>query len=337
MERSYYSLKAGSIKNLHIEKGPLEKPAPDEVQVEIRSIGLNFADIFAIWGLYSATPTGSFTPGLEYSGVVLNTGDQVSGFKPGDRIMGLTRFGGYCSHLNIDYRYLVPLPDEWSFNEGASYLVQVLTAYYGLIYLGNLEQDHVVLIHSAAGGVGIWANRIARQMGAHTIGTVGSRSKFELLQKEGYDQYLVRSKSFGKDLDKRLEGRELNLIMECIGGRILSEGYQRLAPQGRMIVYGSARYAHAGDKPNYIKLALTYFSRPKIDPQKLIEENRSIMGFNLIWLYSQVKLLHRMLEDIQKMDLGKPLVGHRYQFNQLPEALTFFKSGKSVGKIVIEL
>lgn len=337
MERSYYSLKAGSIKNLHIEKGPLENPGPDEVQVEVRSIGLNFADIFAIWGLYSATPTGPFTPGLEYSGVILNTGSQVTKFKPGDRVMGLTRFGGYCSHLNIDHLYVIPLPEVWSFDEGASYLVQVLTAYYALVYLGNVERDHVVLIHSAAGGVGIWANRIAKRIGAHTIGTVGSQSKLEFLQKEGCDQYLVRSKSFGEDLDRCLVDRELNLIMECIGGRILTEGYQRLAPQGRMIVYGSARYAHAGDRPNYLKLALTYYSRPKIDPQKMIENNRSVMGFNLIWLYSKVKLMHRILEDIQKMDLGKPLVGHQYQFDQLPQALTFFKTGKSVGKIVVEL
>ncbi len=337
MERQCYSLNAGSINNLHIETSHLQDPDLDEVQVEIHSIGLNFADIFAIWGLYSATPKGQFTPGLEYSGMVLKTGSRVTNFQPGDRIMGITRFGAYGSHINIDCRYVLLLPDGWSFSQGASYLVQVLTAYYALIYLGNLEPEQVVLVHSAAGGVGIWANRICKQMGAYTIGTVGSPLKFELLQQEGYDQYLVRSKTFGKDLDRRLEGRELNLVLECIGGRILMEGFSRLAPQGRMIVYGSARYAHDGDKPNYLKLALTYYSRPKIDPQKLIEGNKSLLGFNLIWLYSKVKLMHTVLEDIAKMDLGKPVVGHRYPFEQLPQALRFFKSGKSVGKIIVEL
>jgi len=336
MERIFYTLKAGSIKNLRIEKGHLDEPAPDEIQVEVKAIGLNFADIFAIWGLYSATPTGQFTPGLEYSGLVLKTGSSVTNFKAGDRIMGVTRFGAYCSHLNVDHRYMIPLPDDWSFDQGAGYLVQVLTAYYALVYLGNLEKDMVVLIHSAAGGVGIWANRIAKLKGAHTIGTVGSESKFQLLQQEGYDQYLVRSKSFGTDLDRCLGDRELNLIMECIGGKILVEGYERLAPQGRMIAYGSARYAHAGARPNYLKLALTYFSRPKIDPQKMIEQNKAVMGFNLIWLYSKVELMHRVLREIRALELGQPLVGHRYPFDELPDALTFFKTGKSTGKIVVE-
>ena len=94
-------------------------------------------------------------------------------------VMGVTRFGGYTSHLNIDSRYVIPLPKQWNFEEGAAYLVQVLTAYYGLIELGNIKKNSTVLVHSAAGGVGIWANRIARQFDAYTIGCVGNVSKLK--------------------------------------------------------------------------------------------------------------------------------------------------------------
>jgi len=184
MDRQAYELKAGSIKNLRLTEGETPPPAPGEVTVSVKAIGLNFADIFAIQGLYSATPKGNFIPGLEYSGVIENIGDNVEGFSKGDKIMGVTLFGAYSTRLNIDHRYVSPLPDQWDFEAGASFLVQALTAYYALVNLGNLQNGNTVLIHSAAGGVGIWANRIAKKIGAYTIGSVGSKSKFHLCLKK---------------------------------------------------------------------------------------------------------------------------------------------------------
>jgi len=235
MQRESYHLTAGSISNIKLVKENLSDPAPDEVTVEVKAIGLNFADIFAIWGLYSATPKGDFIPGLEYAGVVVKTGTNVTEVREGDQVMGVTRFGAYTTHLNIDQRYVIPLPKDWDFKEGAAYLVQVLTAYYGLVNLGAIEKGHNVLVHSAAGGVGIWANRIAKQFGANTIGTVGNKSKVEFLQKEGYDKVIVRDGRFKKKLDHALEGKELNIVMECIGGKIFRAGYERMSPMGRMI------------------------------------------------------------------------------------------------------
>ena len=158
--RKAYQLKAGNIKNLKIVEENLPDPAAHEVTIAVKSIGLNFADLFAIWGLYSATPKGVFVPGLEYSGVITKVGKDVQQAKVGDRIMGVTRFGAYATHLNIDHRYAIPLPEDWTFPEGAAYLVQMMTAYYGLVYLGAIQDGSTVLIHSAAGGVGLWANRI---------------------------------------------------------------------------------------------------------------------------------------------------------------------------------
>lgn len=335
MQRHSYRLKAGNLANMKIITENLPEPAAEEVMVEVKAIGLNFADIFAIWGLYSATPEHPFTPGLEYSGIVLKTGAKVTNVKAGDRIMGVTRFGGYTSHLNIDQRYVIPLPETWSFAEGAGFLVQVLTAYYALVYLGNLMPGQTVLIHSAAGGVGILANRIAKKMEAYTIGTVGRPGKLDFLQKEGYDQAIVRSKSFATDLDNALQGRELNLIMECIGGRILKIGYDRLAPQGRMVVYGSARYASVGNRPNYLRMLWLFLTRPRIDPQKMIELNKAVLGFNLIHLYEKADLMHEILVEIDGLGLDAPHIGHTFPFEELPEAIRLFQSGKTIGKIVV--
>ena len=337
MKRRAYKLKAGNTKNLKIREENLIDPAENEVTIEVKTIGLNFADLFAIWGLYSATPKGEFVPGLEYAGIVKKIGKNVTNVKEGDQIMGITRFGAYASHLNIDSRYVLPLPATWTFEEGAAYLVQVLTAHYGLLHLGNLQKGHTVLIHSAAGGVGILANRIAKKYDAFTIGTVGSSAKVDFLKKEGYDRTIVRSKNFANDLKTSLGDRDLNLIMECIGGKILSEGYKQLAPQGRMIVYGSARYATPGNRPNYFKLIYQFLTRPKIDPQEMTNLNTAVLGFNLIWLYEKAELMFEILKEIEILQIKKPHIGHRFNFDELPNALKLFQSGKTIGKVVINI
>lgn len=337
MLRHAYRLTAGSLARLKLQAEELPDPGPGEATVEVKAIGLNFADIFAIWGLYSATPKGSFVPGLEYAGIVCRVGAGVTRLKEGDRVMGVTRFGAYASHLNIDARYLIPLPDSWSFAEGASYLVQALTAYYGLKELGHIREGQTVLIHSAAGGVGLWANRIAKQFNAYTIGTVGSPNKLELLRQEGYDEGIVRSKKFKEELINALSGRELNIIMECIGGKILKQGYELLAPQGRMVVYGSARYGSVGNRPNYLRLFYLFLTRPRIDPQKMPENNKGVLGFNLIWLYHRVELMHQLLGELAAMNLGRPHVGRVFPFDQLKEAILLFQSGKTMGKVVVEV
>lgn len=337
MERQAYRIdKVGSTSNLKLVTETLDDPQANEIQVEVHAIGLNFADIFAIHGLYSATPKGSFVPGLEFSGVIVKTGDEVSKYKVGDRIMGVTRFGGYANHLNIDDRHIVPLADDWSFEEGAAYLVQGMTAYYALVSLGGLSNDQTVLIHSGAGGVGIMANRIAKCFNAFTIGTIGSDRKIDVLEKEGFDGKIVRSKNFKKDLETQLGGRDLNLIIETIGGEIFKAGYSLLAPQGRMVVVGASQFASPGSKPNYLKLLWKFLTRPKIDPQQMIQENRSVMAFNLIWLYEKVDVMDHILEAMSKMDLGKPMVGQVFEFDQMSEAIKLFQSGKSTGKVIVK-
>ncbi len=306
--------------------------------MQVKAIGLNFADIFAMQGLYSATPEGPFIPGLEFSGKVIAVGEAVTEWKVGDRVMGATRFGGYVSHININHRYVIPLADEWSFEEGAGFLVQGLTAYYALTQLGNLQQDMAVLIHSAAGGVGILANRICKKYGAFTIGTVGRASKVDFLrEEEAYDAVILRDKDFGVQLEQALGDRPLRLIMECIGGKVLKQGWEVMAPMGRMVVYGNASFSSHGAKPNYPRLIWKFLRRPKIDPLRLPTENKSLMGFNLIYLYEQTDMMHQLLGELQAMHLKPQHIGHVYGFDQMHEAIRVFQRGQSVGKVVVKV
>ncbi len=335
-ERLVYRIdRAGNLKKLKKQRETLPSPGPNEVQVKVHAIGLNFADIFAVLGLYSATPKGSFIPGLEYSGIIDDVGENVDSVKKGDRIMGVTRFGAYASRLNIDAAYVTPIPENWSFQQAAGYLVQALTAYYGLFKLGNLQPGMNVLIHSAAGGVGIQANRMAQHTGAYTIGTVGSPAKVELLKAEKYQEWIVRDRNFGKALESKLNGRKLDLVMECIGGEVLKAGFENLGPMGRMVVYGSARYGDSSNRPNWLRLIYLFLTRPKIDPQKLPENNKGILGFNLIWLYERKELMHEILHELESMHLPPPVVGHEFGFDEMYEALKLFQSGQTTGKVVV--
>ena len=337
MQRRTYRMDPGSIGNMQIREEEITNPGQGEVQVAIKAVGLNFADLYTVWGMYKAAPDKDFIPGLEYSGVVDKVGEGVTSLKEGDMVMGITRFGAYCDRLNIDARYLVAIPSDWSFTEGAAFLVQALTAYYGMVDLGRLQKGETVLIHSAAGGVGIQANRIAKKFDAYTIGSVGRPQKLEVLKAEGYDQGIVRSSNFRADLRNALGDRRLDVIMECIGGRILMDSFKELGLMGRMVVYGSASFTTHGDRPNKLSMLIKYLKRPLIDPMKLPNSNKTVVGFNLIWLYNQVEKYHRVVRELTDLALPAPMIGESYPFEELPAAIRKLQSGSTVGKVVVEV
>ncbi len=335
MREFYQVQKTGSLHNLKRNQSEVPTLGKGKVLVGVKSIGLNYADIFAIMGLYSATPKVPFIPGLEFSGEVLDS--DSNDFLPGQKVMGVTRFGGYDSHIVADPHYLFPLPESWSYEEGAAFPVQTFTAYYALHTLGSLKFDQTVLIHSAAGGVGLQANRIAKKSNAFTIGVVGHESKLGLLKQEGFDKTIVRGKNFNKDLIDALEGRPLNLVLEATGGKYFHHSYKMLAPMGRLVAYGSAQFTPSSHKPNYFTLLFKYLFRPRVDPLTMIKTNKSVMAFNLIWIYEQKVLMKAMLTEIEKLKLPAPKIGHSFEFSKMSEALTLFKSGKTTGKVVLNV
>jgi alcohol dehydrogenase len=338
MKRKAYRIKkAGSINKLNLTEEELPEPAENEVTVEVKAIGLNFADLFAIQGLYSATPKSSFIPGLEYAGIVVKKGERITNYELNENVMGVIKFGAYTTHLNIDQSYIQKSPVDWTYEESASSLVHSLTAYYALVEMGNIKENYTVLIHSAAGGVGIYANRIAKKYNSYTIGTVGSSSKIEFLKKEGYDDMIVRDNKFKGKLIQSLGKRELNIVLESIGGKIFRDSFDLLSPTGRIIIYGAAHYMSNSSIPNYAKVLYKYLTRPKVDPLSLSDTNRSVMGFNLIYLWERPDYMKRILGIIKNYNLKKAYIGETFTFDELPKALEHFQSGKTVGKVVIKI
>lgn len=338
MQRMVYRMsKAGNLNNLKLLTEEFPSPEPNKVTVEIKSIGLNFADFFCIQGLYKAAPKENLTPGLEFSGVVIDKGSEVNEFSIGDKVIGVTKFGAFATHINLDKNYLMRLPDNWTFEEGASFVVQSLTAYYALKELGNVKPNQIVLIHSIAGGVGIYANRIAKKFNCTTIGTVGDANKIEKIRNENVDYVIVRDNSFIKHLKEILNDRKIDLLLESLTGKYFKDTFNLLAPQGRAIIYGASNFATHTAFPNYLELAYKYFTRPKVDILKLIEQNRSVMGFNLIWLYEKGEYLKSLLNEIIELNLQKPYIGEIFNFNHMHEAIRKFQSGKTFGKVVVKI
>lgn len=344
--------RAGSLDRLRQRNECIGPPGPGEARVAICAIGLNFADVFACLGLYSATPSGPFIPGLEFSGVVEEVGQPpacapstgTSPWHPGDRVVGLTRFGAYATSLNVDVRYLDHLRPDWSFAEGAAYPVQALTAWYGLNRLGGLKPGDAVLVHSAAGGVGLNALAMIRTCAGLVVATVGTEAKKAFLLEHQHctaSQVIVRNRRrFGGQLDEALEAQHLDgfdIVFDGVAGPFFRPGYDRLRRGGRLVIYGAADFMSPGRRPNYARLAIRYLRRPRLDPLAMITDNKNVMGFNLIWMWDRVDGLVSMYRELAPILTSPPCVGRIFPFAKAPEAVRHLQSGQSMGKVVIEV
>lgn len=325
--------RAGAISRLKLVTEKLNVLAQDSVRVEVKAVGLNFADIFALTGLYSATPKGAFIPGLEYSGVISEIGAGVTDFNVGDRVMGVTRFGGYVDTLDTATEHLQLLPDNWNFAQGAAYLVQTLTAWYALSTLGQLKKGQQVLVQSAAGGVGLQAMKICKALGAHPVGFVANEEKVALLKSLGFEQSFVRQQPFARQLAQL--DLHPDLVLDAVGGEIQSASFNALKPMGRLIVFGAAEFTPGKNRPNYLKAAWQYLKRPKYDVMEMISENKSVMAFNLIWLWNETGLMAELVSQMNSIELAPPHVGHSFAFTQAHQAIECLRSGQTVGKVVL--
>ncbi|KAG7339528.1 alcohol dehydrogenase [Nitzschia inconspicua] len=376
-----------------------ENTSPQQlVRVSTRAIGLNFADIFCVLGLYQAAnklygKEDVFVPGLEFSGIVVD--DPTGTFHTGQAVLGFTRFGAYSDIVQVPASFLWPLPLEegvmttnvsnnysWSFVEGASFFVQALTAWHGLVDVGGMPDltvesqtdkrppPYIVLVHSAAGGVGLWASEIAAKRGAVVIGVVGSREKEEVYQQRilplsPYSRSIIRGdeRTFGRRLQILLqemsqlssdpESVGVDMVMESLGGKYFTASYEALRRGGSLVTFGSTSYASPGLGLNPMRLIWMYLNRPKIDPGELTSRNIRLAGFNLIYLTDQpAKLRSELTQCIRCLggdrdtvwsagpDLGlvtPPIVGQTFDFRtETIQALVTLKSGKTIGKIVLD-
>jgi len=333
--------RAGSLSRLRLIEEPLPPPAEGEVQVAVQAVGLNFADVFACLGLYSATPRGAFVPGLESAGVVTAVGPGETRWRPGDAVMVLTRFGGYATALNASRDTLWPMPSGWDYAAAAAYPVQALTAWYGLVALGGARRDAIVLVQSAAGGVGLQALAALRSLGARPVAIVGREEKRRfLIERHGLPPaaVLLRDQHYAASLDAALAhygAPGFDLVFDAVYGAAFTPAFERLAPEGRYVLYGAAEFMDTGARPNPLRLAWRYLRRPRPDPLAMISVNRGLLAFNLIWLWGEVQRLPAAMRSTLELIPEPPHVGAAFAFDDAPQAMRVLQAGGTTGKVIL--
>lgn len=309
-----------------------------DVLVRTRAIGLNFADVFARLGYYPGIPKPPFVPGIEFSGVVEAVGASVRGIKMGDRVFGFSKQNAYAEYIAVPRKFILPMLRTMSFEDAAACGVTSMTAYHGLITLAHLRNGERLLIHAAAGGVGIAALQIAKHVGAIVYATVGSQAKVKVAEELGAEVVINYSEDdFAALLRKEINGEGLDVIFDSVGGKIMRKGWKLLAPMGRYVLYGFAAVVNERGV-NKLKALQESVSVPLIYPPSMVTRNVSLMGFNLYFLAQKAKYLRKVMEQsLRWYDKGilRPIVGSVFPFDKIVEAQRFLQSRKSIGKVVV--
>jgi NADPH:quinone reductase-like Zn-dependent oxidoreductase len=332
--------KFGSPSVLKILDWPEPAPQQGEVKIRVKAIGLNFADVMARLGLYPCIPKPPFIPGIEVSGIVTKVGENVRKWRRGDRVIAFTQLGGYAEYAVVKQEQLFPLPKRMSFEEGAAFSVAYLTAYHGLLTLGHVHKGDKLLIHAAAGGVGIAATQMAKHLGAEIFATASTSEKLEIARSHGAMHLInYQNEDFEEVILKKTNGYGIDVVIDSVGGKVFKKGWKILAPMGRYVLYG---FSAVTGKQTYSKMKAVreMLSAPILFPHTLLSRNVSLSCFNLYFLAKKSEYLRntlRVILDWQAAGILKPVIGAHYPFSNIAEAQAFMQSRKSIGKIVITL
>ncbi len=227
--RQVWITRVGPPEVLELREAPDPAPKPGEVQIRVRASGINFADIMARLGLYPDSPKLPAVVGYEVAGEIAAIGDGVTR-AVGEKVFAITRFGGYSDVVCVPAAQALPLSDGMTYEEAAAIPVNYLTAYQMLIQMGALKSGERVLVHSAAGGVGLAAIDLCRIHGAEVIGTA-SASKHGLLRERGAAHLIdYNTQDYEAEVKRLTSGRGVHIVLDAMGGEHWRKGYRCLAP-----------------------------------------------------------------------------------------------------------
>jgi len=325
---------------LRVQERDDPEPGPGEVRVRVHAAGINFADLLARVGLYPDAPKPPCVVGYEIAGDVESLGEGVEGFSVGDRVLGGSNFGGYAELVVTRPSELVPLPADWSYEEGAAVPVAYATAYAGIVRYGSVQQGERVLLHAAGGGVGIAATQVAKIAGAEVFGTA-SASKHDAIRGFGVDHPIdYRTEDFVKEV-RRIAGekRPLDLAMDAIGGRSFKKSFSLLRAGGRLVCFGASS-VQSGDRRSRPRALKALAQMPRFHPLKLMSESKAVIGLNMKTLLDSKGSLEEYVAPLRGwVDEGRisPVVAKSFPLEQGAQAHRFLHEGRNVGKVVLTL
>jgi len=314
----------GGPEVLHLVE--IDKPVPTghEVLIEIKAIGVNYADTARREGQYVVKTPLPFIPGAEIAGVVAAVGEKVTTVKPGTRIVTLIESGGYAEYALANEKALIPIPEQLDFHTAVALPLQGLSAYHILKTMGRLEKGESVLVHAAAGGVGTIAVQLAKLFGAgKVIATASSKEKLALAQELGADVLINYTEpDWEQQVLEATGGKGVNVALEMVGGDVFNKTVKCLATFGRLVVFGAA----SGEQGRFY-------------PSSLMARNQSVIGFFLPQIMRKPELLQpSLVELLTYLGAGKLklTIGGVFPLEDAAKVHTLLQGRKTQGKLILE-
>jgi NADPH:quinone reductase-like Zn-dependent oxidoreductase len=334
--RQIWITRLGPPEVLRVREAPDPEPRAGEVRVRVRACGINFADLMARVGLYPDAPKIPCVVGYEVSGTIDRIGEGVTGLSEGDRVFAMPKFGGYSDVLALSSAQVLKMPERMTFEEGAALPVVYLTAHHMMLFTGVLREGSTVLVHSAAGGVGVAATQLAKTRRCVVLG-VASASKHAFLREQGVDHPLDPRDDLVASVRAVVGSRGVDLILDPVGGRSWTDGLALLAPCGRLVAFGLSAAA-SGTRRNLAHALKAILRVRKLSPRTLMDENKTISGVNVGHLFDQQDVLlpqlHALLALYQEGHI-KPHIGRTFSFDDAPAAHQYIHDRKAVGKVLL--
>ncbi len=316
---------------------PTPIPASGEVRIRVKASGVNFLDLRGRMGIDGDAPSIPYVPGLEVAGTIDAVGQGVVNLREGDEVFALTRYGGYSDTVCVPYRQVFKRLDWMSVHDAAALPMAYLTAYMALVIQGSLRAGDRVLIHHAAGGVGIAALDICKILGAETFGTA-SPYKHDFLTARGLDHPIdYRSYNFERVMEDIAPQKRMNLILDPVGGTSWAKNYRLLAPGGRLIFYGMSS-AVGGKKRSRLREWRELLTLPFYTPLRLMRDNKSVAGLNMMRMWDEVETLREWMAQIVTWydeALFRPEIDKTFPFNKAADAHEHLHNRENVGKVLL--
>jgi NADPH2:quinone reductase len=308
---------------LRVAEWPRPVPGPGALRIGVRAAGCNFSDLLMLKGEYQVKPPLPFVPGSEVAGIVLEVGAGVAGFAAGDRVIARCGVGGFAEEVVAPAATSVALPDAMSFEAGTALSTVYPTSYAALVWRAALAAGETLLVHAAAGGVGLAAVQIGRALGARVIATAGGAAKCELARRSGAEVALdTRDGDFAARVLDATAGRGADVIYDSVGGDTTDRSLKCIAWNGRLLVIGFA----SGEIPS-VKL------------NRVMLKNVSLVGLH--WSAYPEREPARVAEcfaglfALAARGAIEPLVSARLPLERAGEALVALANRDTVGKVVL--
>ncbi|XP_004080288.1 synaptic vesicle membrane protein VAT-1 homolog [Oryzias latipes] len=328
----------GGYDKIKLQEKPLKSPQlqPGEVLVRVKACGLNFAELLGKQGLYELLPSPPVVLGMEGSGVVEAVGEDVKDRKVGDRVIAMNRSGMWQEWVVVPAQRTFPMPEEMSFEEAAALPINYMTAYMMLFEMANLRPGKSVLIHMAAGGVGVAATQLCQTVKDVTVFGTASASKHEVISQGGVTHPIdYRTKDYVTEI-RKVSPKGVDIVLDPLGGSDTQKGFSLLKPLGILIVFGAANCV-TGQKKNLFAMAKTWYNQLSLNTMKLMQTNKAISGFHLGYI-SDEELFERTLTsllELYRQGKIKPRIDSCYHFEEVAEAMRRMHERQNIGKVVL--